>query len=258
MPITLKYRNAVYIGQTNFDDVCQPIYSKSEYGIDVITRKMRGAAPNLLSFLNSLQQGQPMTQLGTIDLGNVFGGFGRSSGLSSFALQTWTSDDDPVYPTVTLSYKGLLNGVLPKPIASNSESLQSTTITCAITTTDTVESGGKTLTLSGNATRSIQYIANQTEWKYVSNQRVDGGTQTEITGRSPIVLYSVIRDENASDADGNKFPLVFTGQNAPGIYVVALTPAEIIQQTAFECQIVPGTPYFEISESQTRMYASNS
>jgi len=251
MAIALKYRNAIYVGQTNFDDVCQPVYSKSEYGIDIITRKMRGAASRLLAFVSSLQQGQPMVSIGHIDIstGQNFPGFGNTNGLASFALQTWTTDDDPVYPTVTLNFKGLLSGVLPKPLACNSQTLQTSSLSCNINTSATVIIGGQSFTLSGHATRTIQYYANQTDWKYVTNQRISAGTQTELSGIDPIIRQSSIRDDNLG--------IVFSQENAPAAYVTALFPAIVIQQMAFNCDPVPGTPYFEISETQARLFASN-
>ena len=48
----------IYTGETAFDDAYLPVVSKSEWGIDTLTCLMRGAQPNLLTFIAGLAQGQ--------------------------------------------------------------------------------------------------------------------------------------------------------------------------------------------------------
>jgi len=99
-----------YIGNCEFEDRCEPIPSKNEWGTDVLTRRVQGRADKLRQYLNALRQGDTFSEY------------------QGFYLQTWSPDENPVFPTVTLVYKGLLNGI-PNPRNSSSKSERSGTVT---------------------------------------------------------------------------------------------------------------------------------
>lgn len=219
---TIAYGRARYWGSTSFEDICVPTQGKSEYGIDTVTRKMKGAAYLVTQFLASLQQGQAFNfrSVSATDITQVFGG----GGTGIVYLQTWQSDDDPVYPTVSLNYKGLLAGSPPKPQGTSELTLQSCTVSCASPT---------------NASRDITYYSPQTSWKYISNGRVTTQQNQEVTGNSPEIFSSVIRN-----ADGT----VYFG-NAPVGLVTALTPAVVFGKLMnLQCTPVWGTPFYEVDE----------
>lgn len=220
MSISLVAGRVRYIGSTEFREVGQPQRNMAEYGISTLTRKFRGAAPLLNAFMSKLTQGTEFS----IDPGDLFQTFlNFFSGAGAMYLQTWTSDDDPVYPTVSLVYKGLLTGT-QKPLGATERCLQSITVGC---TTPQV------------ATREITYYSPQTNWKYITNTQIISQQQKELSGNQPEIFTSKI-----TLSDGT----VFNG-NAPADLVSALTPA-IVYNKLINLQSEPvfGTPFFENTE----------
>jgi hypothetical protein len=120
----------------DFELKSTPIASKSDWGFDTLTADYWGAAPGLVAFVAALAQGQTYTYNG-----------------NTFYLKNWSDDKDQVYPTVTLTYIGLFDG-LPDPLVSVSELTQSGTIS----TTSPEE-----------ATRTFTYRTFQTVTRYISS-----------------------------------------------------------------------------------------
>lgn len=84
------------LGDCTFENACDPVKGKTEWGVDTLARKMMGARSLLSAFIATLAQGQ------------VYQGY---------FLQSWESDDNPDVATITLNYKGLLTGGTPTPKA---------------------------------------------------------------------------------------------------------------------------------------------
>lgn len=123
-----------FVGNCEFEECCQPFGSKDEWGLDVLQRKFRGRADKLSAFMGGLRQG---------------------AAFNGFALQTWYSDDNPVFPTVLLTYKGLLSGNLPDPFISDSTSERS---------------GTKTTEVSGEErTYDYTYSSPQRTYRFIKN-----------------------------------------------------------------------------------------
>lgn len=227
MPITLLSGKVRYCGSTDFEEVGQPQRNMADYGISTMTRKFRGAAPLLNAFMATLVQG---TQF-DISAGSLFQTFGQFfTGAGAMYLQTWTSDDDPVYPTVTLVYKGLLTGT-QIALGSNERAFQSITVGC---------------TSPQKATRDITYYSPQTNWKYITNTRVTMQRQKEVTGQDPEIFTSKI-----TLADGT----VYGDEDAPAGLVTALTPATVYGKLInLQSEPVFGTPFFENTEIVATVY----
>ena len=75
-------------------------------------------------------------------------------------LDDFSSDGAAIFPTVTLSYKGVRNGTVPDAIPTDGITSQSAS-TSAVITDVTSPNYGKTLTLA------ISYYAARTSWKWV-------------------------------------------------------------------------------------------
>lgn len=209
-----------YNGSAIFHEQCQPHPSKNEFGIDTLSRKFRGPATKLSAFLSGLAQGQ------------VY---------NSFYLQTWAADEDPVFPTVTLSYKGLLRRI-PDPISTDDTAMQSVSLS---TSRDDPEGSGKVI----NWVRDIQFWASTTTWKYISNSRPTAPRYTAINGnRNPVIFRSSITGSNGK---------VYAGANAPADLITSLTPAatSIVQSSSAEQ--VYGTPWFECQDTVIRTFTGS-
>lgn len=89
------------LGNVAFQDACIPVPGKTEWGTDTLTRRMVGAASGLAAYIRTLAQGQTY----------IFGTLAPV-----FFLQTWQSDDQTPVATVTLNYKGLVNGTPPPDV----------------------------------------------------------------------------------------------------------------------------------------------
>lgn len=152
-------------GNVRFEEQGEPVPGKSEWGVDTLTRKFRGAAFLLAAYIATLRQG---------------------AAFNGFYLQTWGADDDPTFPVVTLNYKGLLNGI-PDPHPVN----------------DTVELSGSVSTdTPEKASRDFSYTADQTSWKYISVGRT-GSRFSEVQGGDPIIRQSIITDKDGKRYPGN-------------------------------------------------------
>lgn len=216
-----------YIGETDFKDTFTPVAGKSEWGMDTLTRVLKGSAPKLEAYVRALRQGQ------------TFNGF---------VLQTWTPDQDPVYPEVTLNYKGLTNGI-PAPLSSADTIEQSVTVSASGDNTqfglDEDVYGAVTV-----ASREIQYITRQTVWRYITNRRPTGPKYTGLdVPFDPIIIKSSITIQNT---EGNS--RTFGGRLAPVALVTALQPVATNIVTGPNATPVPGTPWFECEDRVTRIY----
>lgn len=204
--------DVTYIGETDFVDQSTRAPNKNEYGMDVLIRRMKGAAPRLVEFVGGLRQGQT-----------------HAVGGATFYLQSWSVDENPIYPTVTMVYKGLIAGI-PDPIGEDSYGLRTASMS-----TDSPE----------KASRDIQYYAFQTTWRYVRNYRPIsaqiGNTSAMI---SPRIIYSVITDK-----DGKRYP-----GNAPIGLVGALTPPSGNRLVSMNVTPVVGSPFFECEETIENAY----
>lgn len=126
-----------FIGNCDFEDACQPFGSKDEWGLDILQRAIRGRADRLKSYMDDLRQGQTVLSH------------------PGFHLQTWYADDNPVFPTVQLTYKGLLSGTLPEPFVVESTSERSGTITATVN--------------GDERTYDFSYLSQEKTYRFVKN-----------------------------------------------------------------------------------------
>lgn len=168
---------------------------------------------------------------------------------TAYYLQTWEDDHNPVYPTVTLNYKGLATGI-PDPWVTgetvDANMSRSTSMEVSITYYDfTLQAN---VTKNVNATINIQYKTRRSTWKYIYfATAVQSGTTLSYVppnaakysaldvAYTPQIIVSTIT------ADGG---LVFAS-NAPIALATALAPALFGLVTFSAPQPIWGSPFFE-------------
>ena len=218
----------IFEGDGSFDDRYEPVSGKSEWGMDTLTRGMSGAQTGLVTFIQGLAQGQTYSWNG-----------------NTYYLQSWEPDNDPVFPTVTLFYKGLNDGI-PDPFVSGREMEQTSSATTnapvSITFFDYESQTDVTREVMG--TRTTRYRTREATYRYIKSGRPTAPTYTTLdTAMTPIVLQSVI----TTDAG------VSFASNAPAALATALTPS-VYTETATNCVPVFGTPFFECEDNVMQYY----
>lgn len=83
------------LGRCGFEDSMIPVKGKSEWGMDTLTRKLKGHRSLLPDYVAALKQGDRF---------------------QDYYLQTWEPDDETVIATLTMVYKGFQPGGTPEPV----------------------------------------------------------------------------------------------------------------------------------------------
>jgi hypothetical protein len=214
MPATTTYKPSTGAGYV-FNDITTPVATKAVWGMDSLTRKVQGAQPEEVAYINALAQGQTTT----------FNG-------QTWYLQNWDSDHDPIFPTITLNYLGLNDGI-PSPFTSGTTVVQTGTISC---------------TTPSKASRTFSYYTRQSTYKYIKASRPTTPTYTTLDiAYTPTIFKSEIRNEDGT---------VYLG-NAPAGLVTALTPVGVVLTTTMTATPVFGTPYFECEDNVVSLLPSN-
>lgn len=237
-----------YIGNAEFDDVFEPIKGKNEWGIDTLTRKVRGARPLAAAYLAGLTQGQ------------------RLSDSEEYYLQSWEPDDNPIWAEITLNYKGLLYGT-PLPDIQN----EITPAVGQISKNFATENFGKgriyrkqplwklaLLDFAGEtvdevvATRDVYttgasmeftYDAIQTVYRYISEGRPTAPRFYTVD----IPRIPTIKRARIVTADGAVY-----GRNAPGLLTADLEPIPFTRVVGFVSKNIFGTPFWECQDTVRR------
>lgn len=220
------------IGDGSFRDIDTPAKSKNEWGIDVLTRRMQGAASLLTSFISGLAQAQTY---------------------QSFYLQTWSDDRHPVKPTVTLVYKGLINGI-PQPLKFN-DIVPATGSTSANFADENggagyqygIDSDGNPL-YALSAVREFAYYCPQTLWRYIAQGQPNGPQY----GSLGFIRSAELIKSRIVTSDGAVF-----GGNAPAGLVSALAVEPETVTIGFRSEPVVGTPYFECEDLVVSQFPSS-
>ena len=214
MPATTTYKPSTGAGYV-FADITTPTAVKSPWGIDSLTRKVQGAQPEEVAYINALAQG---------DITNFNG--------QQWYLQSWDSDHDPIYPTITLNYLGLNDGI-PAPFTSGTTVVQTGTISC---------------TTPSKASRTFSYYTRQSTYRYIKASRPTTPTYTTLDiAYTPTIFKSEIRNEDGT---------VYLG-SAPAGLVTALTPVGVVLTTTMTATPIFGTPYFDCQDNVVSLLPSN-
>ena len=150
--------NISYIGNFKYQEVRDPRYSKSPFGLDTVVRKFAGARPLFEAFRKTLK---------------VFDFTFRGLNLTE-----WESDDDPCFPCVSLTYKGWMDNIEPKALRQPDLGIQHASASC---------------TSPMQATRDIQYYSPTIRYRYTSNKEQltprfsGGGDSFQITDISSFI-----------------------------------------------------------------------
>lgn len=203
-----------------FIDTHEPVPGKSEWGMDTLMRTMRGTQPNLATFVASLAQGTTYT----------FNG-------NTFYLQSWEPDGNPVFPSVTMNYKGLTGGI-PTPKASGGTVEQTLTLSA------------QSVGIYTTATREIRYLTRQSSTLYIATTAPTAGSHGLDVSFDVYSSFisSVIR---ATDSSGNDY--VFAGATAPSALVSALTPVGTLDRIVPHSSPVVGSPWHECEDTCVRL-----
>lgn len=209
----------IYWGNEEFDDIAVPAAGKSDWGMDTLSRRVRGARNLLVAYIASLAQGQD------------------APSDSRFKLQSWSPDDsNPLWGEVTLNYKGLI-GAIPPPI----------------TIPRVVESSGSSSHYFDppyeyspeadpalSAVLDYSYYAGETTFRYITNGQPTGPSYNYLV---TALTVSVKRQRITLD-DGTIF-----GGTAPAGIASAVSPALFINTVGFTATPVHGTPYWEAEDT---------
>lgn len=170
---------------------------------------------------------------------------------AAYYLQIWEDDKNPVFPTVTLQYKGLVAGI-PDPFVSGEstdKTMTKSATNISITFWDyTLQ---QSVTKSVNATLNMQYRARRTTWKwiYFSTTTQSGTslsyvpptnpkyTTLDISNPDTVNIYSIIT------ADGNNN----FGSGVPLALATALATTPYLEAVS-SAQPVWGSPYIEVTD----------
>lgn len=226
-------------GNAAFDDTCRPLKGKNEWGVDTLVRRVKGDRALAPAYIAALAQGNTFVLAG-----------------STYYLQTWDADEDAVWATITLNYKGLL-GEIPDPIVSNDIVRLSGTTSADYST----ENGGrgrvyrkevtykpypqqnvidaeKDIYATG-ASMDFTYETGETIYRYISNGQPDEAANDTL-GFTPVAR--IIR-ARATTSDGTSYGLSMPIEIGP-----SLLPAEVTNVVGFSTQPIIGTPYFECQD----------
>lgn len=249
------------LGRTGFEEASIPVPSKSEFGMDTLTRPMKGwvgeDGENLQAFVASLGQGDTY----------VFNEI-------TFYLQTWSCNDSTPEAIVTLNYKGLSEGGTPMPDVQTEISPASGSISKSYAG----ENNGqgriyKTITLwryqftapdletvtsdqpvgtrdvyTTGVTMEFTYDAVQTVYRYVTQGKPSRPRYFTVD----IPRVPTIKRSRITTADGSVY-----GNNAPGALTADLTPTVQNKVVGFTSKNVIGSPYYECVDIVRRELGEN-
>ena len=211
---TVIYRPSSGAGYA-FEDKTLPVASKSDWGIDTLTRELTGAQPGLIAYINALNVGDTTTYNG-----------------QTFYLQSWSDDKDQTYPTVSLNYKGLFDGI-PAPIISFTTNNQ---IITKVTTTN-----------YGDITQIYSYTTRTTTTRYISTAPPSSPTYGKPAAGFKPTIYK-IEYRTATGAIFQKSPSVM--RSLKKFYF--REPTETENTTTTSCdQIVAGIDLYECQDVVT-------
>jgi len=226
MPGTITFNPSSGTGFT-FEDKRTPVAGKDAWGVDTLTRAMWGAQPELVGFMAALDQGDTYVY-----------------DSRTWYLQTWDeSDGDQVYPTVTLTYKGLAFGI-PDPFITGRQIDLQGTFSC---------------TSPSSATMTYSYTTQQTTYRYIKAQATPTTgnpygrpTAPEYTDTDidvdPVIYKSVVYNEDGTRLLGS----------VPAPLLTALTPVGYnIEARLVSCTPIIGTVWLECEDSVTRLLPGN-
>jgi hypothetical protein len=216
-----------YIEDSTFIQVKPAQWSRNFTGeLDTCTVTYQGAQYRAKAFMDSL--GAYATLSCTDEAG-------ANLNDASMFLDTWTSDDNPVLPTVTLNYKGLRGGAARGVLAEDDTSLQTAQTTKQITDATSVNYQ-KTITCS------VTYVSSRTTYKWAALAN-PGSTPTYSAVRNIPVLNmgsAAIRQMTFSgmvDDAGEPTDTIPTGDAT----AVFNTFSAVSQTTTFTVpEVVPG------------------
>jgi hypothetical protein len=224
-----------YVEDSTYIQVKPPQWSRNFTGeLDTCTVTYQGAQYRAKAFMDSL--GAYATLSCTDEAG-------ANLSDSSMFLTSWTSDENPVLPTVTLTYMGMRGGVGRGVLAEDDVSLQTAQTTKQITDATSVNYQ-KTITCS------VTYVGSRTTYKWAALAN-PGATPTYSAVRNIPVLNmgsAGIRQMTFSgmvDDAGEPSGTISTG-DATAVFntfsavsqTTSFTVSEVVPGKLWQCQSV--------------------
>lgn len=203
-------------------DQFRPYPAKNEWGVDTLTRELRGSPPRMDVFVAALDQGDTYSRLG-----------------KTWHLQTWQEISDPVWPGVRLFYKSLLSGI-PSPFVNNSTGTKTSTKSVIIDNATIAQSiNPNAVGTEVVAIRQIEYYAPQTEYRYIRVGEPNAGTYNSLSNAATAVIR---RDSITATCEGVTLPY---GNSAPSAIVTALHMTSSARRIAHSSSRIIGTSWWE-------------
>ena len=213
----------IYTGDPSIDDVCLPLKGKNEWGVDTLTRKVKGARYLGAAYLAALAQGQ------------IYQGY---------YLQTWAPDEEEFWVEITLNYKGVLFGT-PRPLVINSIVPSSGGKSADYSSENSgkgrayrKDQQGKDVYATG-AQIEFSYDCPQTVYRYISVGQPDGPRNSALGfGAFPRIINARV-----TVSDGTTY-----GLSVPFSIGPSLLPSAQTVTVGFTSTPIVGTPYFECED----------
>ena len=157
-----------YQGDTTWQQVENPVYGKTAWGLDTVSVKWRGPATGYKAFVDALEQGTVLSEY------------------PKMYLTTWSGDHHHAFPAVTLVYTGLLSGDLPDVLVSDDGGIS--------TASQTDDSAAEP---SDQRTHEVVFYSPTRRYRYAAEERVETSQYSDWEGGAvdaPNIIYQRIKD----------------------------------------------------------------
>lgn len=244
------------LGRTTFEDAFVPVPGKNEFGMDTLSRTMKGYVGDLATFITGLRQGQ------TFDFAE-----------SLFYLQSWQPSNSTPESSVDLLYKGLVTGGTPIPDVQTEIVPASGSISASypdenngsgrhyktivlwryqftapdLETVTSDEPVGTRPVYTTGVTMEFTYDAVQTVYRYVMVGKPSRPRYFQVD----IPRVPTIKRSRITTADGSVY-----GNNAPAAFA-DLVPTVQNKVVGFTAKNVIGSPYYECIDVVRRELGEN-
>lgn len=148
-----------YTGNVAFEEAGDPVWTVDHYGLDSCRWPWQGAEFLEKAFVDGLIRFQNIANHPRV------------------YLMGWGNDQNPIFPTVELTYSGLRNGRLPPAKAVDSKSVQTVQ---AVITAATGKYSGKQITME------LTYRASRTQYNWIEDSLPNKNAPLYGTVRNPV------------------------------------------------------------------------
>lgn len=192
-----------FVGNVAFEQSAPEQYGLHSSGLDSLAVQFRGSVSNLSGFMATRSR----WQASTLD--------------SNFFLDSWESDGDRVFPTVTCHYIGCRGGAPPPPLEDVDEPIQQANYTA----------------FAGSPSISITYVSPVTQKRSITRTRPSGSIGAVHPANARIIWF------------------VAVGIVLPSDYSALAYFAQRLSRTQSSRELVPNQ-YYETIETKSHLLFS--